>query len=513
MKYYQVLLLSAICLLGKGLAINAQEKPNLVFVFADQLRHDVLGYAGDSKAITPNIDKFSEQAVNFTNAVSVSPVCAPFRSSLLTGKYVSSTGMVVNEINMNLNHKTIANVLNDAGYNCAYVGKMHLNDQHKRSYAKGPERFGFDHYWAGYSFHHRSYQSYYYTDDDKGDEYKVDLTGKYGPEEFTTLACNYIEEASKEDKPFTLFLSWNPPHDPWKEDNVPAHCLEKFKDQQFDLPENFKETPDQYMDRYPGEFFKGDSVWKEKFISEGGFQEMMRVYYGMVNSIDEQMGRVIKTIDSLGIGDNTIVVFTSDHGEMFCSQGRMYKLIFYEEAARIPMLIRYPKVSNGGKSDVCLNTPDIMPTLLGLMGLADNIPEEVEGIDLSFAVKGEKGVEPEFAFMQGMGHTFRWLDGFEWRSIRDKRYTYARYLRDGKELLFDNKKDPFQKSDVAADDAYSDVIKRMRKQMQNKMNLINDEFKPCSWYRDNWIYKDFSIAKAAQGKFGPIPVAEPKRTK
>ena len=98
-----------------------KERPNLVFVFADQMRADVLGYAGDTKAITPNIDNFAHDAMNFSSALSVSPVSAPYRSSLFTGKYISSTGMVINEINMNPNHRTLANVLNDNGYNCGYI--------------------------------------------------------------------------------------------------------------------------------------------------------------------------------------------------------------------------------------------------------------------------------------------------------------------------------------------------------------------------------------------------------
>jgi len=235
-----------------GISVSGQtrNRPNLVFLFADQLRSDVLGYAGDSKAITPNIDNFAREAMSFSNAVSVSPVCAPYRSSLLTGKYISTTGMVINEVNMNPNHNTIAHVLTEAGYNCGYVGKMHLNDQHTRNSPKGPQRFGFDDYWAAYSFNHQSYNSFYFTDDLEGKEKRIDLSGQYGPEEFTSLACNYIQAASKEDKPFSLFLSWNPPHDPWVKENVSPHCYEKFKDKHFELPPNFNETPDPYMDRY-----------------------------------------------------------------------------------------------------------------------------------------------------------------------------------------------------------------------------------------------------------------------
>lgn len=501
-------------LLFSGIALSAQNttRPNLIYVFADQLRADVLGYAGDTKAVTPNIDSFAGQAVNFENAVSVTPVSAPYRSCLFTGKYTSSTGMVINEINMNPNHRTIAHVLGDAGYNLGYVGKMHLNDQHKRNYKKGPERMGFDGYWAGYSFHHESYTAYYYTDDKQGDEIKVDLQGQYGPEVFTSLALDYMKDAAGQDKPFALFLSWNPTHDPWIKENIQEHCYDKFKNTKFELPINFKSTPDKYMDRYPQEFFSGDSAWRDSFIKGDGYQETMRCYYSMVNSIDEQFGRVLSMIDSLGISDNTIVVFTSDHGEMFASQGRMYKLTFYDEAARIPFLIRYPKLQTQGESDVCLNTPDIAPSLLGLMGLNKEIPQEMEGQDLSFILRHEEGEEPPFAFLQGMGHTYQWKDGYEWRAIRDKRFTYAKYLRDGSELLFDREKDPYMIQNVIDQKEYKLTLKRLQEEMSGKMKDLNDEFKPCTWYREHWMYKNYSIKAAAKGEFGPLPPVTPYRT-
>ena len=140
-----------------------------------------------------------------------------------------------------------------------------------------------------------------------------------------------------------------------------------------------------------------------------------------------------------------------------------------EEAARIPFLIRYPAGISGGKSDMCINTPDIMPTLLGLAGLGDKIPAEVEGLDLSPVLRGGKGTEPPAAFMQGLGHTYRWLDGYEWRAIRDKRFTYAAYLRDGKELLFDRKADPLCMINAAEDPKYAGELSRLQMLMKKKM--------------------------------------------
>ena len=490
-------------------ADNRSRKPNLVFVFADQLRADAFGYAGNAKAITPNIDSFASQSMRFDNAVSVMPVCAAYRASLLTGKYPSSHGMVINEVNMNPNHRTIAHVLSVAGYKLGYIGKWHLNDQHGRPTPKGPERLGFDGLWAAYGFNHRSFNANYYTDSEDGKPVKVSLDGKHGPTEFTNLAIDYMDKAAKQEQPFAMFLSWNPPHDPWGQGNVPQANYKRFENVRFDLPENFKDTSDPYMDRYPTLAF-GQKEWKQEFL-EGGLQECLRCYHAMVNDLDEQFGRIMARLDKLGIEDNTIVVFTSDHGEMFGSQGRMFKLTFYDEAARIPMLVRYPKKVRPTVSGACINTPDIMPTILGLMNLKDEIPDEVEGKDLSFILRGENGTEPEAAFLQGMGHTYLWRDGYEWRAVRDKRFTYAKYLRDGRELLFDRKGDPLMKKDVSAEPLYQQEFKRLRGFMIRRMASLHDEFKACTWYRDHWMYKNYSIKAAAKGEFGPLPPIEPMR--
>ena len=492
-------------------ACSQKEKPNLVFVFADQLRYDALGCNGNEKAITPRIDAFARESVDLCNATTVSPVSAAYRSSLFTGKYISSTGFIINEINMNPNHRFFAQVCNDNGYNCGYVGKVHLNDQYERPYQKGPERMGFDDYWATYTFNHNSYRGYYYTDHGNVENVRVDLTDQYSPDVFTKLACDYMERASKKKKPFAMFLSWNPTHDPWEEFNCDPECYAKFKDMTFDFPVNFKEEVDQYMDRYPGGYVTRKG-WNPDYLKEG-YQRNQRAYYAMTNSIDNEFGKILDKIDELGIKDNTIVVFTSDHGEQFMSQGRIFKLTFYNESAHIPMFIRYPKGGvTGRRSDVCINTPDLMPTLLSLMGMKKDIPAEVEGMDLSGVLKGEEGAaEPEYAFLQGMGHTHLWQDGYEWRCIRSKDYCYAKYLRDGSEHLFDQRNDPYQMNDLVADPAYATVLDEYRAKLDKQLTDLHDEFKPCTWYRDNWMYKRFSIKAAAHGEFGPLPPLEPRR--
>ena len=227
---------------------------------------------------------------------------------------------------------------------------------------------------------------------------------------------------------------------------------------------------------------------------------MKHVYYSMVSSIDDYMGELMDKIESLGLDENTIVVFFSDHGEMFGENGRIFKMTFYDSAAKVPFMIRWKgHIIPGKEIDVCLNTPDIMPTLLGMMDLP--IPDEVEGLDLSQPALGNSCEEPEFAFMQGMGHTFQWKDGYEWRAVRDKRYSYAKYLVDGKELLFDNLLDPRQTRNLVGDDRYVEVLEEKRRQMSAKMIELNDGFHPCTWYRGRWVNENRCIFSSAKGLF------------
>ena len=227
----------------------------------------------------------------------------------------------------------------------------------------------------------------------------------------------------------------------------------------------------------------------------GQLTEWMRVYYAMTANLDWNVGRLLAALKETGLQENTIVVFTSDHGEMFGAQGRRAKNIFYEEAVRVPFVVRWPgRVPAGQSTDVCLNTPDVMPTLLSLLGLP--VPRAAEGMDLSHCALGEDGPEPEAAFLQGMGTTAAWVDGHEWRALRDKQYTYAIYRADRQELLYDHQSDPYQMRNLAQDPAYRDVLARFRTMLAGRMASQNDVFEACTWYRERWT-QDRVIVRTA----------------
>ncbi len=472
---------------------KAAERPNLLFVFADQLGYTHCGYAGDEKAHTPNLDKLASQGVNFRNAVSNMPVCSAYRASLFTGKYTTSTGMVINELRMRTDHECFGHVLTRAGYRTGYIGKWHLYANElgnhydpKNSFVPpGPDRLGFNGYWAAYNFHHNYYKAYYHTDSPKKIFYGDDV---YEPDAQTDMMIEFLNDAAESENHFAAFLSYGTPHDPWSANNVPAKYRDMFESVSLPNPPNYKDQNDKYADgwgRLDPEQRKNIETWR-------------RNYYAMTANLDWNIGRLLDAVDKGGLGENTIIVFTSDHGEMFGAQGRRAKNIFYEEAARIPFLIRWPKeIPAGLASDVCLSTVDIMPTVLSLMGL--KIPRDAEGMNLSHCALGRERPEPQAAFLQNTGACAAWENGHEWRALRDKQYTYAAYRVDKSELLFDNKNDPYQMTNLAGEPKHSRTLERFRKMLAARMKSLNDTFEQCAWYRDNWTDGNRNIIRGAKG--------------
>ena len=222
----------------------------------------------------------------------------------------------------------------------------------------------------------------------------------------------------------------------------------------------------------------------------------------MTTNLDWNFGRLMKYLDESGLAGNTVVVFTSDHGEMFGAHGRRAKNIFYEEAARIPFLIRWPgHIPSDRQVDTCFSTVDISPTVLGLMGLP--IPSRFEGMDLTHAALGRDGDQPDYAFLQGTGATANWDTGHEWRAIRTARYTYAKFRipRDGadQELLFDNVADPYQMTNLMSDEQHQAVVQDCRKKLAEKMQSLSDTFEASTYYRDHWTDGDRNILRGARG--------------
>lgn len=429
--------------------------PNVVYVFADQWRADALGYAGDPNVKTPRIDALARESFDFTHAVAGMPVCTPYRGSLMTGRYWHRTGLFVNDVPLGNDAVSLAQAFAQSGYDTAYIGKWHIDGRGRSAYIPPERRQGFD-YWKVLECTHNYNASDYYAD---GPD-KLRWDG-YDAIAQTKDACAYIADRES-DKPFLLLLSWGPPHNP------------------------YETAPQKYKDLYdPAALTLRPNVPAEKMDKT---RQEMAGYYAHCTALDDCVGDLLDTLDAKGIADDTIFVFTSDHGDMVGSQGEQRKQRPWDESIRVPFLIRRPGAVAPAKTDFPINTPDIMPTLLGLCDLP--IPETVDGKDRSSLVRGEETDEPRAALLACItpfGEWTRKQGGREFRGVRTPRHTYIRTL-EGPWLLFDNETDPYQLDNLADKDEHRPLRDELDALLDRKLAEAGDDFRPGEAYIAQWGY-------------------------
>lgn len=444
------------------LAAEPERKPNVIFIFGDQLRSQALGCYGDKQAKTPNIDKLAGQGARFTNAISTWPVCSPFRGMLITGRYPMSNGVVANNYPIWDGQETIATALKAAGYQTGYIGKWHLNGGDSRKLSSD-RRMGFE-YWE-------PIQGPVLT--------KSGGKEVWRPETQTDSAIRYIKSHS--DKPFCLFMSWNPPHDPYI---APDRFMKMFPAAKMQLKENTAERAivDEQLKKHPldasSQVGRKRTKWRERLDSDDGIREIMSGYYAATAGLDACIGRVMQTLDDLGIADDTILVFSSDHGDMLGSHRMCLKQEPFEESISIPFIVRYPKrIPKGTVTDALLSPVDITPTLLSLCGV--KVPKSVEGISLSDAATGKRSDQQDAVLIMKMlpgGNPWAVNAATEWRGVRTKTHTYAGLADGGPWVLFDNKKDPHQMHNLIDDPAYKSLREEMESKMKTLLKKAHDPF-------------------------------------
>jgi len=419
----------------------APSTPNLLFVFADQLRAQSLGYSGCPDIDTPRLDLFAAESVNYANAVSTFPVCSPSRASLMTGRYPLSHGLLINDLHLNENSMSIAQAYNAAGYTTGYIGKWHLDGNGRGSYIPPERRQGFQ-YWKVLECTHDYNNSKYYANDSTT---KLTWAG-YDAYAQTDDAIQYLNDRASDEAPFALFLAWGPPHNNYR--TGPTALLAKYDAMELVLRDNVSSLTDTQKENLAG-------------------------YYAHVEALDISFGRLMDTLAANGLDQNTIVVFTSDHGDMLYSHGMTLKQRPWDESARVPFLMRVP--GNAAKTiEVPLGTPDIMPTLLGLSQIP--IPPTCEGKDLSGEILGNAAPPEDRATLIvnpcPAGATYT-LD--EWRGVRTKRYTYVRRLA-GPWLLYDNQTDPYQMINLVDNPVYAAVQEDLERQLGGLLCGTGDTF-------------------------------------
>ena len=437
---------------------RAARKPNIVYVFADQHRNCSWPGGGDPQVKTPNLDVMARQGAVFTRCISNHPLCSPYRASLLTGRYQQAhtvSGNVGGRGGLPVTETTIADLLKKAGYATGYVGKWHLYPGALEGalVPPGPHRHGFDWWRVCYNYRKR-YDTRYH--DDAGNEVAL---AEYAPKWQMDLVLEFIERNAA--GPFCIYLSWHPPHPPYSE--APPQFAELYDPERIRLRPNVPEGADLAKLR----------------------QEQVQ-YFGHVSAMDRQVGRLMEKLTQLGIADNTIVCYSSDHGDMLGSFGRWGKNVPWDESINVPFIIRWPGgIPAGRRLDTLFSTVDITPTLLGLAG--EPVLPRMQGADLSAILKGKDAPGPESAFIMSGGEVDEPEEGKpegtalkktqgkraagkggagrgNWRGVRTARYTYVKSGGAGglvPWLLYDNQKDACQLHNLVDDPAAADARKEL----------------------------------------------------
>ena len=412
-------------------AAKSAKRPNIVFVFADQMRAHALGCMGNKQVITPHLDKLASEGVLVTNAISCEPVCSPYRAQLMTGRYSHSTGVIHNDIRLPDNEVVISTLMKKQGYATGYIGKWHLS-HNRDNPVDAKNRRGWD-FWAVRNCSHQHLKPEYWLNDAKE---PVRVPG-WEPDVQTDLAIKFIKK--NKHAPFCLFVSFGPPHNPYV-------------------------APEKYVEMY-----KGKELTPRPNVP-GGKTTNLRQYYAMVTSLDSCIGRIKDALDEAGISEDTIVVFTSDHGDMLGSQGHRLKQRPWEESINIPFILRYRrKIKKGQRHDWIVSSVDVMPTLLGLCDMS--IPAQVQGLDYSSTFLGKSRTQRDAAFLfnvhKGGGPKT------DWRGIRTKEWTYA-YHYSGDWVLYDLKNDPYQLNNLIDDPKFAAKKNQLHEQLESMRKALGE---------------------------------------
>lgn len=418
------------------------EKPNILFIFSDQQHWQAMGFE-DATFNSPNLDRVASEGTVFTESFCTTPQCSPSRSSMMTGLYPSKTGVIGNIGQAGgtpLKTSTIGVYLQNAGYRTAYYGKWHL----------GKDPLGI----AGW-------------DDD---------FGVTGPEtgndtEVTHRAIKFLQKQQNKNQPFALFLSYKDPHDIYhfsrEVDPKPSASIE--------LPLSWQLKDFSTVPEVQSQFMREDQGKVMNHATPKAWERYRELYREKVKLYDDEVGKVLKSLENIGKAGSTLLMLTSDHGDMDTHHRLIYKGPFmYEQMMRVPMIIRLPGYEKLSLAPRTLDFPtvnvDIAPTIADFAGIT---LKNTDGLSLKSLLTGQ-GKIPQRDFI--IGEYFskqQWINPI--RMIRDKKFKYNLYAKNGEEL-YDMKNDPSEIHNLAKNESYQEEKAKMVAKLEAWMQLNADPF-------------------------------------
>ncbi len=432
------------------------QKPNIVFLFADDQRNNSINALGNNEIITPNLDRLVNEGSVFSNAYNmgamVGAVCAPSRAMVMTGRSlfrIDPTGNTIDTL-----YKTLPKALENDAYHTFHIGKWHNGrSAFGRSFEDGSKIF--------FGGMHSQYNVPTY-EFEQGAEYSIESLNtpseKHSSELYADAGIEFLQNYNS-DKPFFMYIAFQAPHDPRE---MPQKYLEMYDAEALSLPSNFQ--PNHPFDN--GELDIRDE-WLAGYPREP--QEIkanIAAYYAMVTHLDEQIGRVFKTLEEKNLMENTIIVFAGDNGLAVGQHGLMGKQNLYEHSINVPLIFKGPGIPKGKKYDSFTYLYDIYPTLCDLAGA--KIPVTVEGISLKPILTEQRdGPRKEMLFA---------YKNFQ-RALRKDHLKLIKYNVKGEIItqLFNLKEDPYENKNLADNPKYKSLLDMMTKSMEQVMVENNDE--------------------------------------
>ena len=431
------------------------EKPNVLVIYPDQMRFDAMGCSGNPVVKTPHIDRLAREGVRFNHAYTAFPLCCPFRASVMTGKYPHSAGMPANHYPIPLGQEFLAEIFRDHGWRTGYIGKWHLDGGIKHGYVAPHRRLGFDHF-VGFNRGHTYFKSIFFRNNDP----RPRTSRRYEPDYQTDHLIEFMDSCAHggDDEPFLAMICYGLPHAPL---TMPDHYASLYSPSEVPARDN---TPSTHK-RAPGE-----GAWRERA------RRFLAGYYGLMASVDHNVGKVLDWLDGAGLADDTLVVFVSDHGDMAGEHGRFAKKTYYEAAMRVPFIVRYPRRFDAGRVVDALVDPsvDLMPTLLETCGLP--APDGVQGTSALPLLDGSAETTREAVFYE----IDKEREGPERfpiaeRGVRTREWLYVRTEERGA-VLFNLQDDPLETNNLVDSAAHSETVARLDAMLSEHMARTGDDW-------------------------------------
>jgi arylsulfatase A-like enzyme len=424
------------------------KRPNVIVFFTDQQRHDTTGLHGCPLDLTPNLDRMARAGTHLTHSFTCQPVCGPARACLQTGRFATQTGVWRNGIGLPSEQLTLAQCFNQAGYHTSYVGKWHLaRTRSPDHHVPAGERGNYQRWLASNALEHTAdaYRTRLFDNEDRA----IDLPG-YRVDAIADEMIRQINAFSKDDKPFFLFGSFIEPHHQNHRDDYPA--------------------PTGYAERYTGRWTPPDLQ-----ALTGNAPQHLGGYFGMVRRLDEALGRLLDAVKSLGIEEETIVLFTSDHACHFKTRNAEYKRSCHDASIRVPTAMTGPGFVGGGAIPELVSLIDLPPTLLNACGI--DIPPGMVGRSIVPLTRSRDPSWPDDVFIQISESAVA-------RAVRTRRWKYCVTAvgKDGNAQpsadtfsethLFDLEADPYELTNLVGLDAFADVRADMSRRLNSWIDRI-----------------------------------------